>query len=318
MTRYGSVLLAVVGVLAVIAGVAAGLAGLGGEAGPGGLALAILAGLVGLIVALWRLKGPVDAVPGATAPPWTERGALVGDAPERTASDPPVSGTELAERIDAAGAAARNADAVEEGLSEVRPALRAVLTDVLRRDGLSETEVETALAEGTWTDDREAAAVLDPAVDPPARTLRERFYVWLYPERIVRRQAGLAVRAIAERADGALPTIVGQDAPRTEPVRPPTVADLQRAADGTLRRAHEPLTGGLVEPDEESADGDAGPDAALDLSESEEPATDRGEDEATGASSSRGRTNIAGFPSRGEDREAGLSSRGSDAEVGDE
>ncbi len=43
--------------------------------------------------------------------------------------------------------------------------------------------------------------------------------------------------AVSVAADDALPTVVGQRAPRPVPVVAPAVADLQRAADGSLQRA---------------------------------------------------------------------------------
>ncbi|PSQ44233.1 hypothetical protein BRD07_00530, partial [Halobacteriales archaeon QS_9_68_42] len=98
--------------------------------------------------------------------------------------------------------------------------------------------VEAAIEEGTWTDDRLAASVLSPSVDPPTRSLRGRVWAWLYPERAVRRRVRRATDAVAAAADEALPAVPGESAARTVPVVRPTLSDLQRGVG--LQRAVAP------------------------------------------------------------------------------
>ncbi len=234
LRRHVAVAVGTLSVLfALVAALASSGAGVSDDAG-GMVALVVLVGLVG---ALWKLAGTAA---DAAAPPWSDEGALVTDAPERTAADHPLSGEGLADAIEAAGRAARESGSVEDGLAEVRPALRSALVAALVRGGSDRAAVERALADGSWTDDRAAAAVLDDGVIPPDRPLRRRVDAWLFPERAVVRRTGRAVQAVAEAADDALPTVVGQDAPRSVPVLPPTLDEQRRTADGSLRPARDP------------------------------------------------------------------------------
>ncbi|MFC7196011.1 hypothetical protein ACFQL4_17525 [Halosimplex aquaticum] len=118
--------------------------------------------------------------------------------------------------------------------------------------------MEDLLASGAWTDDPVAAAVLDERVEPPRRSLRGRIRAWLFPERIVRRQAARAVAAIADAADEELPPVVGQRAPRTVPTLAPALGSLQRSVDGTLQRASaSPSVDSAADASGEATGGDA-------------------------------------------------------------
>jgi hypothetical protein len=225
-----------------------------GIAGTLGLAL----GVVAFLVALVRSRGKSDGEPA----PWTDRSRLVDRPPEETPDDVVVSGSETAETLAAATRAARSAGDVEAGVEQVRPRLRRALGRALVAGGRDPEAVERALADGTWTDDDLAAAVLDPAADPPPRTLRGRLGDWLFPERAVRERTRRAVAAVDEAAGEALPTVVGEDAPRTVPVLAPALEDLQRTADGRLQRAG---TLGEGRPrDEHASAGGAGDPRSLD------------------------------------------------------
>lgn len=272
MTRLRRVVAVVAGTLAVLFALVAALLASGSGSGDAGgfVALVVLVGAVGAL-----LKLRCSDARTAAAPPWSDEGALVADAPERTASDHPLSGEGLADAIEAAGSAARESGRVEDGLAEVRPALREALVDALVVGGWDGAAVERALADGTWTDDRAAAAVLDGGVVPPDRPLRRRVEAWLFPERAVVRRTGRAVQAVAEAADDALPAVVGQDAPRSVPVLPPTLDEQQRTADGSLRPARDPgavdsgpaptPSGG--EPDDEGTDDRADADGPAEAAE---------------------------------------------------
>lgn len=192
----------------------------------------VLTVLVGLGVTLLQLRRPgTDA---RTAGEGTDR--LTAANPERTASDLPVAGRDLAALLERAGAAARDGDTVEDGIAVVRPALRETLTTTLVHGGMEASSAEEAIRTGTWTEDAEAAAVLSPDVPPPRRSIRHRLRGWLYPERTTQDRVARAVQAIAEVAGDALPTIPGETAARTIPVVRPTVEELRR----TLADADDP------------------------------------------------------------------------------
>lgn len=200
-----------------------------------------LSALVGLLVVLLSagklLRRPGDE---RVAPaPWTPEGALIERRPEETPDTDRISGTTFTDHIQAAASAARSEDTVEAGLEAVRTPLRATLVAVLEQGGWDEDRIDAALAEGSWTDDPVAAAVVDERVNPPVRSLRRRVWAWLFPEKAVRHRAALTVGAIATTAEEVLPPVVGQHAPRPVPIVEPTVEDLRRAADGSLRRAVE-------------------------------------------------------------------------------
>ena len=197
------------------------------------------------------------------APPWSKAGALVARAPERTPGDRPLAGDYLAYLLEEACEVASQEGSVEAGLAVVRPTLRQATGDVLVRTGASDAEVGTTLDEGAWTGDRLAASVLAGTVDPPPEPLRARLRAWLFPETVVRQRVARAVDAIDALAREALPTIVGQRAPRPIPVATPGLEELNRHPDGSLRRgrldeAAEVATG--AESGVETGSGKSGPE----------------------------------------------------------
>lgn len=227
---------AVVGLLLVVGGAVVALIGtaepaVGGPGVAGGFAI-----LIGLLVALWKLWRTPGG-PEMSASPWADDGEFTREHLETTPTEEAVSGTELAEHVEAAAAQARKGGTVAESFDPVREPLRATLIDALVQGGRDRDAVEQQLAAGTWTDDPVAAAVLDEDVTPPDRPLLARLRAWLFPEKAVRQRSARAMAAVSAAADDALPPVVGQRAPRPVPVVAPGIADLQRAADGTLQRA---------------------------------------------------------------------------------
>ncbi|WP_324662464.1 DUF7269 family protein [Haloarcula sediminis] len=228
---------ALVGVGAVLVVLGAGLGLLSGApAAEVPSWVAVGGGLLVFALALWKLVRP----PGEEfAPaPWGESGAIVDEPPEATPKADPISGTALSGLVESAASDARE-ETVEAGLATVRPPLREALVAALERGGWDRDRIEAALKDGSWTDDPVAAAVLDEGVVPPERSLRRRIWAWLFPGRALRHRTARAVGAVARAADAALPPVLGQRAPRPVPVAEPTVDALQRAADGSLRRAVE-------------------------------------------------------------------------------
>ena len=228
------------------------------EAGAGALAV-LLAGLAIAAVKLYRSGTADDTV---ALPPWTSQGALVSGTPEETGDPADVTGAELAALVDQACDRAQEAETVEDGFSVVRPPLRETLERVLVTSGIDRAVVDDVLASGDWTDDRIAAAVVDDRVDRPTVSLRDRIRIWLFPERIVRRETARAVAAIAVCADEELPPVVGQRAPRSMPTVAPPLGTLQRAADGTLQRARRPSPTNGSRTQDSSAGPDGGDDDA--------------------------------------------------------
>ncbi|MDS0221585.1 hypothetical protein NDI54_09510 [Haloarcula sp. S1AR25-5A] len=258
---------AVVGLLLVAGGAVVALIGtpepaVGGPGVAGGFAL-----LVGLLVALWKLWRTPGS-PEMSASPWAEDDEFTREHLETTPAEETVSGAELAEHVEAAAAQARKGGTVAESLGSVREPLRATLTDALVQGGHDHETIERQLAAGTWTDDPVAAAVLDEDVTPPDRPLRARLRAWLFPEKAVRQRSARAMAAVSAAANDALPSVVGQQAPRPVPVVAPGVADLQRAADGTLQRA---VDGSL--PTREEIGSGTGPDERAGESTTEGAAT---------------------------------------------
>jgi hypothetical protein len=192
--------------------------------------------VVGLLIAAWKTALSVEDDADLAADPWAADGE-VAPAPERTPETRELSGTNLAPVVERAGEAARAEGTVQDGLAVVRPELQTLLTGVLSHGQTSRAAATRAIENGTWTDDRIAAAVLHTQVESPPLSVRERLIAWLFPERAVRDHTGRAVGAIATAADEHLPPVVGQQAPRNVPVVTPTLEDLQRAADGQLQRA---------------------------------------------------------------------------------
>jgi hypothetical protein len=236
-------------------------------------AVALLA-IFGVVSTLWKLLATPGADGTVLPPPWTDDGELFGRKPERSRGEDALSGESFGAVLSEACDRARSAGTVEAGYETVRPVLRRVLVDALvLRDG-DRVAVERSLAGGEWTDDRTAAAILDPAVEPPPLSLRERIEAWLFPERVVRRQLQVAVQEIAEAADEVVPTVPGQNAPRSVPISQPRLADLQRGVDGSLQRAVDPLATarGPRPPGSEARDVD------VSVSENGEEPTDTGDD----------------------------------------
>jgi hypothetical protein len=261
-----------------------------------------LSGLFGLFlgaVALFVVAVRSRVGPGADAEPapWTDEGAVVDPAPEGTPDDVAVSGTALAGHVDAATSAARSAGDFRAGIERIRPPLRETLEAALVASGRERTTVERSIAEGSWTDDRLAAAVVAETVEPPARSFAERLRDWLFPERAVRRRTNRAVAAVDEAASVALPPVVGEDAPRTVPVVAPTLADLQRTADGHLQRAEAVGDGGWGRR-EFPPDGDEDDRAVSDRDRSNGASVPGETDRPGGADRSAGR---AGGPDRSTD-----------------
>ncbi|WP_415382280.1 hypothetical protein [Halosimplex sp. TS25] len=203
------------------------------EAGAGAAVVALLGGAVA-VAKLYRSGDDDETVAPA---PWTDDGALVPGTPEETADPADVTGESFAKLVDDACERAAAGETVEDGFEVVRPPLRETLTRVLVAGGTDREAVADLLASGAWTDDPMAAAVIDERVERPPMSLRGRIRAWLFPERIVRRQAARAVGAVADAADAELPPVVGQRAPRTVPTLAPAFGSLQRSADGTLQSA---------------------------------------------------------------------------------
>ncbi|MBX0285104.1 DUF7269 family protein [Haloarcula salinisoli] len=222
--------------------------------------IAVVGGLLVFGLALWKLVRSPGGGEFADAP-WSEGGAIVAEPPESTRKTDPISGTALSDVIETAASDARQ-DTVQAGLATVRTPLRETLVAALRRGGWERDRIEAALADGSWTDDPVAAAVLDESVVPPERSLRRRVWAWLFPGNAVRHRTARAVGAVARAADGSLPPVVGQQAPRPMPVVEPTLDDLKRATDGSLRRAVE--GGASVGSPEYEKDGPDGDSAAPD------------------------------------------------------
>ena len=201
------------------------------------LAFVVVGALVGLVLKLRGTAG--GAGEGAPGVAWAPGAAFGSPRPEDAATDHDLSGAAVAAVVDRAATRGRELG-IDEGVAVVRPQLRETLAGALVAGGRERPAVETAIAEGTWTDDDVAASVLSAAVDPPARSLRHRARAWLYPERAVRRRVRRAVDAVAAVADEALPAVPGEAATRTVPVVRPTLSELQRGVDGRLQAAADP------------------------------------------------------------------------------
>ncbi|WP_247002990.1 DUF7269 family protein [Halosolutus gelatinilyticus] len=239
MSRYRHAIIALLGLAFVALGLTLGL-GSRPESGSDGPTVAlVLLALAAIAVGIRKLRGTPDPNAGEAAAPWADE-EFATPAPERTDREPPLSSDGLARVVDEAGAAARRAETVDEGVAVVRPVLRETLRDALVQGGRSRTAVEAAIDDGSWTDDPVAASVLSPTVDPPPRPLRDRLRTWLFPERTVRGRTRRTMAAVAEAAEGALPTVPGRTAPRTVPVLQPRLEELRRGAGGELQRAVDP------------------------------------------------------------------------------
>lgn len=235
------------------------------ETGPAGSRLAtaivLLLASTAVVAALWTVWG---RLPGADSGgvSWSPDDAFATPSPERTSRREPLAGTGFAAVVDSAGLAARRTGidaAVEDRL---RPFLRARLERALVAGGMDPPAAAAHVASGAWTDDRLAASVLSPTVDPPDRPLTTRVHDWLLPERALQRRASRAAGAVARVADEAVPPVPGREAPRPLPVLLPPLEDLHqddlfgvdRAVDPHLRSGTAPP----AEPDLEAIPFDAG------------------------------------------------------------
>jgi len=251
------------GLLAVVGGVVLGLAVVSRGAADGPGALGIVVVLVGLVAAVWKLWHNPDGESVEPAP-WIERGALVAEPPESPSGDAAVAGTALTDAVERGARRARSERSVDAGLTAVRPMLRQALVAALVQGGADPATADAAIDEGAWTDDRAAAAVLAATVRPPERPLRRRVRDWLYPERAVRRRTARATAAVDEAATGALPPVVGGNAPRTMPVVDPGVDELRAVAEAEDRPEPRPAVDPSGASREDASTGSGADDASDD------------------------------------------------------
>ena len=267
--RLLAIAAAVTGLSFVGLGLLFGLAfGTGPSASPLAWLTGLLLALPALVGALWKVRGRLDA--DAEQPLAWASETFGTPAPERTPDEYPLSSDWLAGRIEEAGRAARSGGTVDDGLAVVRPPLREVLGETLVAGGTDPEEVGHLLVTGEWTDDQLAASVLDEQAPPPRPPINRRLLAWLFPERTVRERTRRAVHAIAELTADSLPTVPGQTAPRTVPVRKPRLEELRRDATGEIR--------GAVDPDAISHGPDS-PDPAKALDDEDESSAGESERE---------------------------------------
>lgn len=232
---FGLVLVAGGVVVALLAGVVGG----GRSSSAVFWLVAVVLALLGLSAALWKIRGRLDASSDRPVA-WASDEEFATPAPERTDDEYGLSSDGFAHRIEEAGSTARSEGTVVDGVAVVRPALREALIEAMVQGEYDSESAREALSTGEWTDDQVAASVLDAAVPPPRLSIRQRVNAWLFPERVVRRRLRRAMQALAEVADESLPTVPGQTAPRTVPVRKPRLEELQRDAEGRLQGAVDP------------------------------------------------------------------------------
>lgn len=194
---------------------------LGGVAGVVGLALVFVPGLgedVGVARAFVFVLGMLAAVL-AVADVRTLAGSEVDQADPgdvEAGVEHPRPGAEVDDLL---AAAARGYDrSTQDRRDEVEERVREAAVDVLaRREDATRSDVETMLAEGSWTDDPYAAAFLG-AIEVDDLPLRERIVNALRPEARFARRATAAIDAIAER-EGVVPDHAanGGDGPTAAP-----------------------------------------------------------------------------------------------------
>ncbi len=202
--------------------------------------LLVLLALSALGLALWTVHGRLDTT-SAFPVPWAEDDPFANPAPERTATEQPLSvdSDALSPVVAEAGRVARRGT-LEAGVEVIRAELRPFLLASLEMGGRSTAEAEALLETGGWTTDQLAASVLDPAPEPPERERRQRLREWLHPEYAIRLRARRAVGAIADCADTDIASIPGHRAPRSVPILEPRLEDLRVDAEGTLQEAATP------------------------------------------------------------------------------
>lgn len=282
-------------------------------------AVATVVALGGLALAAWRLRSrpaPEDEAGddgGDTpdSPPHRRAGRyrLVEPVPERTDADHPLAGQQVTELLSRATDTARSEGSVDAGIEHIRPALRGLLRDVLVTGGAPPSAADRAIETGTWTDDPEAAAVLSASVEPPSRPFRGRVRAWLRPGREAQARLERAADALTTAAADALATVPGEAAPRRVDIPPPSLAELRRDVDGSLRPATGPTVGRRVPPtagpddadgahgQETAGDGSAAADTAdaADTTGAREAASD---ETSAGARLALGNESEGGEPSR--------------------
>jgi len=230
-------LLAGGGVAAVLAGAVLAAVGPSGTGSMLADAAVVAVGLAGGLVVLWMLWTDAGAAPAADDPvAWADVGPLTEQSPERTPSEYPLSTRSLSATLEQASQRARSERHPDAGLAVVRGQLRETLVAALVAGGTEREAAIAAIEAGTWTDDPVAAGALSEAYWP-SEPLRQRLRNWLFPGEEVRRRTRRAVAEIATVGDDEIPAVVGHDAPRRVPVRPPTLAEQERGADGELQPA---------------------------------------------------------------------------------
>lgn len=234
MSRLRDRVLVVAGVVATAGGlwIAATWPDASASAEPGGLVKTLA--VVGLLVAAYVLYDVARSGPSEDPVPWSDAGPIVEDRPEAHPPSPALAGRQFAETISAASETARDERRILSGIAVVREPLREAYLEAMDAAGVDRETAERDLAEGTWTDDVIAAAVLSAHVPLPPRPLRRRIADWLFPGRAVRRMTRRGVDAVAEAGDDRIPPVVGQDAPRNVPVYRPSLASLRRGPGGEL------------------------------------------------------------------------------------
>lgn len=199
-----------------------------------------LLGLVGAVLILWMLSSSGETSEREAS--GSDIGPLTRRAPERTPDHFPLASGHLADELEQACRRARFERDPAVGIDVFRGRLQETLVDALVAGGASPDRAWNQIHSGQWTEDAIAAAALSRAVEVED-SLRTRLRGWLFPGREVRWRTRRAVAAIGDVADESVPKVVGQDASRTVPVRPPTLEEQSRTADGELEPATESAIG---------------------------------------------------------------------------
>lgn len=127
------------------------------------------------------------------------------DAFDEATAAPPEAVTTARQRLTAAGLEDEFAAAIDgddDAAEKVRNRLRETAAGAYARStGCEVTEARTAVRNGTWTDDRAAAATLADE-DGPVHTLASRLRLWLDPESERERRFHRTVQEITDLARG--------------------------------------------------------------------------------------------------------------------
>lgn len=230
MSRLTKVFLGsgMVALLLAVVVVVLGVGGAGGTATKGAIAAVGFYGALAVLYVLVSGRQQTDDGEDGV-------GSLTERAPERTPSQYPLAGNS---QLDLAMAckSARNARDVEAGFAVVRDPLQHLLVDALVAGGEDASTARQAIREGSWTDDEVARTVLSEDISVEL-TLRQRLREWLFPGTLVQAWTRRTVGAVADTVDESVPPVVGQDAPRRVPVRPPTLEEQRRSAAGGVEPA---------------------------------------------------------------------------------